>query len=117
MRVRRSRSCRYRRSYRGASANLATPGEVLVSQTVRDLVAGSGLAFEDRGSSGVYSGLMCTDYLSRLCRMGQKRHLRSPVDTSGLSQQADDFGRRAVLRIWGQNRTRTVLAQQEARGF
>jgi len=31
-------------------AGLATPGEVLVSQTVRDLVAGSGLAFEDRGS-------------------------------------------------------------------
>jgi pimeloyl-ACP methyl ester carboxylesterase len=30
-------------------AALATPGEVLVSQTVRDLVAGSGLAFEDRG--------------------------------------------------------------------
>lgn len=27
----------------------ARPGEVLVSQTVRDLVAGSGLAFEDRG--------------------------------------------------------------------
>ena len=31
-------------------AALAAPGEVLVSQTVRDLVAGSGLAFEDRGS-------------------------------------------------------------------
>jgi class 3 adenylate cyclase len=31
-------------------AALAVPGEVLVSQTVRDLVAGSGLAFEDRGS-------------------------------------------------------------------
>jgi class 3 adenylate cyclase len=31
-------------------AALATPGEVLVSQTVRDLVAGSGLTFEDRGS-------------------------------------------------------------------
>ncbi len=30
-------------------AGLAGPGEVLVSQTVRDLVAGSGLAFEDRG--------------------------------------------------------------------
>jgi class 3 adenylate cyclase len=30
-------------------ASLAGPGEVLVSQTVRDLVAGSGLAFEDRG--------------------------------------------------------------------
>jgi class 3 adenylate cyclase len=29
----------------------ARPGEVLVSQTVKDLVAGSGLAFEDRGVS------------------------------------------------------------------
>jgi class 3 adenylate cyclase len=28
----------------------AGPGEVLVSQTVKDLVAGSGLAFEDRGA-------------------------------------------------------------------
>ena len=28
---------------------LARPSEVLVSQTVKDLVAGSGLAFEDRG--------------------------------------------------------------------
>jgi class 3 adenylate cyclase len=27
----------------------AQPGEVLVSSTVRDLVAGSGLTFEDRG--------------------------------------------------------------------
>jgi pimeloyl-ACP methyl ester carboxylesterase len=31
-------------------ASLAGPGEVLVSQTVKDLVAGSGLAFEDRGA-------------------------------------------------------------------
>jgi hypothetical protein len=30
-------------------AALAGPGEVLVSQTVRDLVAGSGLEFSDRG--------------------------------------------------------------------
>lgn len=30
-------------------ASLARPGEVLVSSTVRDLVAGSGLEFEDRG--------------------------------------------------------------------
>ncbi len=30
-------------------AALAKPGEVLVSNTVKDLVAGSGLAFEDRG--------------------------------------------------------------------
>jgi class 3 adenylate cyclase len=31
-------------------AALADPGEVLASQTVRDLVAGSGLAFEERGT-------------------------------------------------------------------
>ena len=31
-------------------ASLAEPGEVLVSSTVRDLVAGSGLCFEDRGT-------------------------------------------------------------------
>jgi len=30
-------------------AALARPGEVLVSNTVKDLVAGSGLRFEDRG--------------------------------------------------------------------
>ena len=31
-------------------ASLAEPGEVLVSSTVKDLVAGSGIAFEDRGN-------------------------------------------------------------------
>jgi class 3 adenylate cyclase len=31
-------------------AGLASPGEVLVSGTVKDLVAGSGLEFEDRGT-------------------------------------------------------------------
>ncbi len=31
-------------------ADLATPGQVLVSQTVKDLVAGSGIAFEDQGT-------------------------------------------------------------------
>jgi class 3 adenylate cyclase len=31
-------------------ASLAKPGEVLVSSTVKDLVAGSGIQFEDRGS-------------------------------------------------------------------
>jgi len=30
-------------------AATAAPGEVVVSSTVRDLVAGSGIAFEDRG--------------------------------------------------------------------
>lgn len=31
-------------------SELAGPDEVLVSRTVRDLVAGSGIEFEDRGS-------------------------------------------------------------------
>ena len=31
-------------------AAMTGPGEVLVSSTVKDLVAGSGIAFEDRGS-------------------------------------------------------------------
>jgi class 3 adenylate cyclase len=31
-------------------ASLAEPGEVLVSSTVKDLVAGSGISFEDRGT-------------------------------------------------------------------
>ena len=31
-------------------AALASPGEVLVSRTVKDLVVGSGIEFEDRGS-------------------------------------------------------------------
>jgi class 3 adenylate cyclase len=30
-------------------ANAAAPGEVLVSNTVKDLVAGSGIEFRDRG--------------------------------------------------------------------
>lgn len=34
-------------------AGLAAPGEVLVSQTVRDLVAGSGLVFEARGTQAL----------------------------------------------------------------
>jgi class 3 adenylate cyclase len=31
-------------------SGLAQPGEVLVSSTVRDLVAGSGITFEDKGT-------------------------------------------------------------------
>jgi class 3 adenylate cyclase len=34
-------------------ASLAGPGEVLVSGTVKDLVAGSGVTFQDRGVKGV----------------------------------------------------------------
>jgi class 3 adenylate cyclase len=38
-----------RRDIGARVASLAGPGEVLVSNTVKDLVAGSGLTFEDRG--------------------------------------------------------------------
>jgi class 3 adenylate cyclase len=31
------------------SASAARPGEVVVSSTVKDIVAGSGIAFEERG--------------------------------------------------------------------
>jgi class 3 adenylate cyclase len=34
-------------------ASQAQPGEVVVSRTVKDLVAGSGIAFEDRGTHGL----------------------------------------------------------------
>ena len=34
-------------------ASLAAAGEVLVSRTVKDLVAGSGLRFADRGSQSL----------------------------------------------------------------
>ena len=50
VRARRRQGGRHRRAHRGQVAANAQPGEVLVSSTVRDLVAGSGLTFEDRGS-------------------------------------------------------------------
>jgi class 3 adenylate cyclase len=34
-------------------SSAAEPGEVLVSQTVRDLVVGSGIGFEDRGATAL----------------------------------------------------------------
>ena len=34
-------------------AGLAGPGEVFASSTVKDLVAGSGIVFEDRGSQSL----------------------------------------------------------------
>jgi class 3 adenylate cyclase len=40
-------------------ANKAAAGEVLVSSTIKDLVAGSGIGFEDRGThtlAGVSGG-------------------------------------------------------------
>ena len=44
---------RHRRPHRRPGGGLAGSGEVLVSSTVKDLVAGSGLEFEDRGVHGL----------------------------------------------------------------
>jgi class 3 adenylate cyclase len=51
-------------------AALAQPGEVLVSTTVRDLVAGSGLQFEDRGTHTL-KGVPGTWPLYAVARTGQ----------------------------------------------
>jgi class 3 adenylate cyclase len=40
----------HRRQFLQGSPALAGPGEVLVSSTVKDLVAGSGIQFTDRGA-------------------------------------------------------------------
>jgi class 3 adenylate cyclase len=51
-------------------AALAQPGEVLVSTTVRDLVAGSGLQFEERGTHTL-KGVPGTWPLYAVARSGQ----------------------------------------------
>ena len=48
-------------------SSLAAPGEVLVSSTVKDLVAGSGLRFEDRGDQQL-KGIPDTWHLFALSR-------------------------------------------------
>jgi class 3 adenylate cyclase len=56
-------------------ASLAEPGEVLVSSTVKDLVAGSGIEFEDRGEHQL-KGMSETWHLFRV---GQSRDSTYPV--------------------------------------
>jgi class 3 adenylate cyclase len=56
-------------------ASLAEPGEVLVSSTVKDLVAGSGIEFEDRGEHQL-KGMSETWHLFRV---GQSRDSPYPV--------------------------------------
>jgi len=50
MRARRIEGPRHRGAHRGANRRRGGAQEILVSGTVRDLVAGSGIAFDDRGS-------------------------------------------------------------------
>jgi hypothetical protein len=63
-------------------AAAAQPSEVLVSSTVKDLVAGSGLAFQDRGPHGL-KGVPTNGVYSQSstlrCRTSTKsRHVRPP---------------------------------------
>jgi class 3 adenylate cyclase len=64
-------------------AGLAEPGEVLVSRTVKDLVAGSGLAFADRGvheengthhSSTRHSAHGCRAHIYTCVPLGRRSH-------------------------------------------
>jgi class 3 adenylate cyclase len=50
MRAVRREAERDRGAGRARVAAQASPGEILVSSTVKDLVAGSGIEFEDRGT-------------------------------------------------------------------
>ena len=68
-------------------ASLARPGEVLVSSTVRDVVAGSGLRFVDRG-------------LHELRGVpGQRRLFAARWDESGAFTAARREGRRAAAGV------------------
>ena len=77
----------------------AAPGEVLVTRTVRDLVAGSGIAFEERGSTtqgrpGALGAVRRSAERSSSCAgSAQTRFLRS---SSAAPQAA---GLKAVIRL------------------
>jgi len=91
-------------------AALAGPSEVLVSQTVRDLVAGSGLTFDDAGEhelKGVPGSW-------RLYRVAGREPARAPIEpaTAHMTQADKVFGRLA-RRAPGAMRTLTRLTYRE----
>ena len=63
---------------------LAQPGEVLVTATVRDVVAGSGIRFEDRGART----LKGVPGLWRLYAVARQRPLETPVVAYGRRDRA-----------------------------
>ncbi len=71
----------------------AQPGEVLVSRTVKDLVVGSGIAFEDRGEAG---NERCPRHLAALRRPGNgplgANRGKPARDSSGSRRNASTFG-------------------------
>ena len=63
-------------------ASEASPGEVLVSSTVKDLVAGSGLPFQDRGAhelKGVPGEWRLYAVEQRSCRTSQIAPLNARI--------------------------------------
>ncbi len=66
-------------------AALAGPSEVLVSSTVKDLVAGSGLVFEDRGEHEL-KGVPGPWRLYRVVRPADKHGRAAPVPPSPLTR-------------------------------
>jgi class 3 adenylate cyclase len=78
-------------------AGLARPGEVLVSSTVRDVVAGSGLRFVDRG-------------LHELRGVpGQRRLFAARRDESGAFTGAGPDGRRAAAGVTHRRRPEPLV--------
>jgi class 3 adenylate cyclase len=66
-------------------AAAAMPAEVLVSSTVKDLVAGSGLAFEISNQTATPSGVIRERWPSRVhCALGSLALLAFVLDVSGL---------------------------------
>lgn len=83
-------------------ASLARPGEVLVSSTVRDVVAGSGLRFVDRG-------------LHELRGVpGQRRLFAARWDESGAFTAARLEGRRAAAGVTHRRRPERLVNTADA---
>lgn len=101
---------------------LARPGEVLVSSVVRDLVAGSGLSFLDRGNHQL-KGVPGRWRLSALDRIDSRpvlvsgdRSLESPLDRAVLRTARSAPGAmRAALRL-GNSMQRRRARSDTARG-
>jgi class 3 adenylate cyclase len=81
-------------------ARLARPGEVLVTATVRDVVAGSGIRFEDRGAhelKGVPGqwrlyALAAADHAERSVRSTHARRRRGPRTGAHADRRAASTG-------------------------
>ena len=78
--------CRYihKRTAELGGVQLAQPGEVLVTGTVRDVVAGSGIRFEDRGAQTLNG----VPGLWRLYAVAARQPLELPTHANGHGDRA-----------------------------